>query len=678
MPYALCAMRHALLLRCGAKIDSQLFPQKLYPGYKFIITGIKAMLGQTLAGRYKIVKYLGGGAFGQTFLASDTQLPDNPECVVKQLKPQYNDPSILQIASRLFKTEAQTLQKLGEHDQIPRLLAHFEENQEFYLVQQFIDGDSLCAEIKPGCKWTEKQTVAFLLDVLTALSYAHQQGVIHRDIKPANLIRRRKDKKIVLIDFGAVKQVSTGVVNAQQSQTSLTVGIGTPGYMPSEQTQGKPQFSSDVYALGITAIQALTGISPERLPEDPVTGEVIWRNWAKVSPKLANILDKMVRYDYRQRYSPASQALQAVSSLTKPNSPLTRRQVVKLAGFAGGGFVASVFARQLFTSPPSSPIVENSPSPPNPLPQAEQRVDTSPTPETPPPPPRSRGSEGKTLQTFAFDAITVDARGREINRTRRQAEYFTHDLGDGVILEMVSIPGGTFMMGSPQTESGRYSDEGPQRLVTVQPFFMGKYAITQAQWKVVAALPKVNRDLNPDPSRFKGANRPVENVSWDDAVEFCARLSQKTGRDYRLPSEAEWEYACRAGTTTPFHFGETITTDLANYDGNSTYASAPKGVYRQQTTDVGSFPPNAFGLYDMHGNVWEWCADLYHGNYAGAPVDGSVWSSGGNEDRQSRMLRGGSWRSYPGVCRAAYRHGCGPEFRVGDLGFRAVVSAVRT
>jgi len=164
-------------------------------------------------------------------------------------------------------------------------------------VQQFIDGDSLCAEIQPASKWTEKRTVAFLLDVLTALSYAHQEGVFHRDIKPANLIRRRQDGKIVLIDFGAVKQVSTAVVNAQQSQTSLTVGIGTPGYMPSEQAKGQPLLSSDVYALGITAIQALTGISPERLPEDPLTGEVLWRDWAQVSPNLATILDKMVRLD---------------------------------------------------------------------------------------------------------------------------------------------------------------------------------------------------------------------------------------------------------------------------------------------------------------------------------------------------------------------------------------------
>jgi formylglycine-generating enzyme required for sulfatase activity len=243
---------------------------------------------------------------------------------------------------------------------------------------------------------------------------------------------------------------------------------------------------------------------------------------------------------------------------------------------------------------------------------------------------------------------------------------------------MVSIPGGTFLMGSPNSESGREDTESPQHGVTVQPFFMGKYAVTQAQWKVVAALPKVNRDLNPDPSEFKGANRPVENVSWDDAMEFCARLSKKTGRDYRLPSEAEWEYACRAGTTTPFHFGETITPDLANYNGNYTSASGPKGKYRQETTPVGSFPPNAFGLYDMHGNVWEWCADPWHPNYSDAPSDGSVWNSGKNEDRRYRLQRGGSWLHCLWDCRAACRVGVGPVFRNGCFGFRAVVSVART
>jgi formylglycine-generating enzyme required for sulfatase activity len=211
--------------------------------------------------------------------------------------------------------------------------------------------------------------------------------------------------------------------------------------------------------------------------------------------------------------------------------------------------------------------------------------------------------------------------------------------------------------------------------VTIKPFFIGKFLVTQAQWRAVAGLPKVKIDLNPYPSNFKGAKRPVEQVSWYEVVEFCARLSQQTGQEYRLPSEAEWEYACRAGTKTPFHFGQTITTDLANYDGNEVYASGPKGIYRQQTTEVGSFPANAFGLYDMHGNVWEWCQDTYHKNYNGAPKDGSAWID--QSDRNSRMVRGGSWKLPPRICRSADRRRYHPGSRLDEVGFRVAVSPAR-
>ncbi|MFN6211932.1 MAG: formylglycine-generating enzyme family protein [Microcystis sp.] len=206
---------------------------------------------------------------------------------------------------------------------------------------------------------------------------------------------------------------------------------------------------------------------------------------------------------------------------------------------------------------------------------------------------------------------------------------------------------------------------------------MGKYPITQAQWKAVASLPKIERDLSLNPSNFSGNNRPVEKVSWYDAVEFCQRLSKATGRDYRLPSEAQWEYACRGGTTTPFYFGETITPDLANYDGNYIYAQGPKGIYRQETTPVGKFPPNAFGLYDMHGNVQEWCADAWHNNYKDAPTDGSVWIENGNHS----PLRGGSWDLSPSYCRSASRiyYSFGRDRDHGSSnGFRVVCGAGRT
>ena len=202
--------------------------------------------------------------------------------------------------------------------------------------------------------------------------------------------------------------------------------------------------------------------------------------------------------------------------------------------------------------------------------------------------------------------------------------------------------------------------------------------MTQAQWEVVANLSKVDRDLTPNPSHFKGSNRPIEKVSWYDAVEFCQRLSIVTGREYRLPSEAEWEYACRAGTTTPLHFGATLTSQLANHNGNYTFASEPKGEYRKQTTDVGSFPPNAFGLYDMHGNVWEWCADDWYENYDDAPNDGRKRIKGSKQGT-NKVLRGGSWDVNPDFCRSACRvNDISADDITYDLGFRVLCAAPRT
>jgi len=276
-----------------------------------------------------------------------------------------------------------------------------------------------------------------------------------------------------------------------------------------------------------------------------------------------------------------------------------------------------------------------------------------------------------------------------IHEYQRTAQYFREDLGNDIQLDMMLIPGGTFIMGSPKKEEDSTDSERPQHKVTIEPFWLGQYQVTQAQWKFVAKLPQVNKELNPDPSRFKGNgstsltnNRPVEQVSWYDAVEFCDRLSNHTKRQYRLPSEAEWEYACRAGTKTPFHFGETITTDLANYNGNYTYGQGPKGVYREETTEVGSFEvANNFGLYDMHGNVWQWCLDDWHDNYTDAPADGSAWFSSDDKlsDKTGRaVLRGGSWVDVPHYCRSAFRIFSIRDYRNYTFGFRVVCVVGRT
>jgi len=309
------------------------------------------MIGQILDGRYKVTAPLGSGSFGQTYLAEDTKRPRHPKCVVKQLHLADRDPQILQTARRLFTTEAETLEKLGEHPQIPRLLAYFEEKGEFYIVQEFIDGHPLREEIVPGQPLTETQAIGLVSEILAVLEFVHRHNVVHRDIKPSNIIRRHEDRRLVLIDFGAVKQVTAGGINGRGS---ATVMIGTPGYMPTEQIEGYPHLSSDVYAVGMIGLQALTGLEPDRLPRDRDTDEIMWRRCARgsansaprvhrkkaqVSDDLAEVLDGMVSRDLRQRYQSATEALQAVRSWqnnpgatvvcspsSSPNPPSTPKQ----------------------------------------------------------------------------------------------------------------------------------------------------------------------------------------------------------------------------------------------------------------------------------------------------------------------------------------------------------------
>ena len=393
----------------------------------------------------------------------------------------------------------------------------------------------------------------------------------------------------------------------------------------------------------------------------------------------------MVRDNFSQRYQNADEALQAILSLSRsspppqppppPPPPPTRRGFLQLVGFAGVGFVGAFVIQNLLNNSSQTPTAQSSPprlpkDTSSPLPPSETRKLEPPPPKTPAPKVSSN-----TLKTVQFETVTVNSTGQITKRSQSQGQVFTETIANGISLEMMAIPGGSFVMGSPDTAQ-RDPAEGPQRTVNVAPFFIGKYEVTQAQWLAVAGLPKVKIELKANPSKFKGDNLPVGGVSWDDATEFCARLSQLTGHNYQLPSEAEWEYACRAGTTTSFYFGETITPDLVNYNGNNPYGSASKGIYRAKTTAVGSFPPNTFGLYDMHGNVYEWCQDVWHENYNGAPTDGSAWETGG--DSKARLLRGGSWYGYPNDCRSADRNTLAPDRDFFFLSFRVVCVAAWT
>jgi serine/threonine-protein kinase len=307
------------------------------------------MIGKLLDHRYQVVRVLATGGFGQTYIAQDTRRPGNPICVVKHLKGANSDPKIFETAKRLFQSEAETLEKLGNHDQIPRLLAYFDENKEFYLVQEFIEGHTLSEELVPSQRWSESEVIQMLLEVLNILEFVHREGVIHRDIKPDNIIRRTSDNKLVLVDFGAVKQLRSPNLTFA-GQTTATVAIGTPGYMSTEQGQGKPRPNSDIYSLGIIAIQALTGVAPINFQEDPDTGEIVWQHLAPVSPELVAVLSKMVRYHFKDRYNSVMQALLSLQLLSsvpsksqeyaktpssyqtiKPTSQQSRLQTIALA-----------------------------------------------------------------------------------------------------------------------------------------------------------------------------------------------------------------------------------------------------------------------------------------------------------------------------------------------------------
>ena len=478
--------------------------------------------------------------------------------------------------------------------------------------------------------------------------------MLHRDVKPNNIMLRQNQQEAVLIDFGLAREFNL-------NQTGSMTNSKTEGYAPIEQYERRGNFGpyTDVYALAATLYALVTGETP--LPAN-----------------------------FRQTGIPLPAPKQRNSGI----SDVVNDGIIKGMGLEPSERVqtARKWLDLLIPSQAQSPVVQNkstlpttvvSPKPAN-TPQSQVSPQKPPAPKKPHP----NNTPGK-IQTRKFEFEYAQIKeieeivnagflgiGRQtkinlgIKRYRGEAEGFTEDLGNGVTLEMVSIPGGSFIMGAPEDEESSRNSERPQHKVNIQPFFMGKFQVTQEQYQVI---------MGKNPSRFQGKKRPVEKVNWYGAVEFCTKLSKLTGKQYRLPSEAEWEYACRAGTTTPFHFGQTITTDLANYDGNSTYGAVPKGKSRQHTTDVGSFPANCFGLYDMHGNVWEWCLDDWHDNYQGAPTDGSAWiNSQNNNDNRSR-LRGGSWVDDPGDCRSAYRYDYDArDYFLLNLGFRVVCAVGRT
>jgi formylglycine-generating enzyme required for sulfatase activity len=575
-----------------------------------------------LGDRYRCLRLIGRGGFGRTFLAQDEYQPSKPRCVIKQLFPL--DRSIQTQSVELFQQESNRLAQLGGHPQIPSLYKQFRQKKFEYIAQEFIDGDNLAQELTAkGKTFNEAEIRSLLTDLIPVLTFIHRAEVIHRDIKPENIIRRRTDGKLCLVDFGAAKYATVTAL----AKTGTT--IGSAEYVAPEQARGKAIFASDLYSLGVTCLHLLTNVSPFDL-FDTVTGEWIWRQYLYQNPvgdELGQILDRMTPNLLKDRYSTSAEIFTA---LTKPNStPLVFTQTNSKLKKAVNGELSNK----------STPATTSQ---------------------------KSLQPQKLSLQIFNCESIQVRRDGKIESYHEHQIRYFREQIGGNFwqrqYLELVKIPAGNFVMGASAAENKQTEREQPQHRVEIQSFYLGRYPISQAQYQLL---------MGENPAYFQGDEHPIENINYYQAIEFCEALAQKTGRAYRLPSEAEWEYACRAGSTTPFHCGATMMSDLGNLDGREGYNRSPESEYRQGTTPVGNFPPNAFGLSDMHGNVLEWCSDYWQESYHKAPTHGKPWLDG---DPNYHPVRGGSWSTPPRSCRSASRCAMSAFYCDRTIGFRVALS----
>ena len=571
-----------------------------------------------LRNRFIIIKPLGHGGFGKTYLAEDTDKLKE-KCVVKQLVYQAQGSHANKLIVDLFMREAEQLQQLWANPQIPSLFAYFEEGGYLYLVQQYVEGQDLLKELKVDGCFNDQKIQSLLQDLLPVFEAIHKCKVIHRDIKPENIMRRGSDGKLILIDFGVSKQLTKSIVSVAGTM------VGSLGYAAPEQMEsGIAQANSDLYSLGASCFHLMTGINPWSLWK--MQGYGWLSEWHKhlqqpISEELGKVLDKLLQIEPADRYQTANEVLSdleqvkaraaakklqryeeefskavqsaypldddvrdglkqlqqsleladadvagieqpilkqaeatrqeqlrqeaeaqlqeqlrqqelarnqdqqtpihqpSVSQTPKPTllSPVpqkkNRRQFLTLAAFGGVG-LGSVLVWEFIENSQGDLTTSESPSP-----------DLGPLSDSPSPDPSPSSESASSVKSFEFEVVSVDKKGAISSRSQKQAQFFTEELDSSTILEMVEIPEGTFIMGSPFSEPGRNDDEGPQHNVTLATYYLGKYPVTQAQWEAV---------MGTNPSKFKGANRPIEKVNWNEAVEYCQKLSQKHGKDYRL------------------------------------------------------------------------------------------------------------------------------------------------
>ena len=587
--------------------------------------------GTVLDGKYQIESELSRqGGFGMTYRARhmilDAMVVIKSPHVHRQNEPNYAD------FVSCFEKEGRNLRKFADkqHSNIVKVLDFFYEASVPCLVMDYLDGQTL-ETIVLQAKATnqtipEETIVQWIVTIAEALDRVHELGMVHRDANPANIIINQNNEAF-LIDFGIA-------LNIQPRATTTIAGFaGHKDFAPLEQlepdddnpdcaTARNPQL--DVYCLAATLYFAITG----ECPKGSYSRNISINRKNKdclVEPKtiVPTISDRI------------NHAILSAMEMDPNDRPASMKAWIKF--LTTDDEILSKIAPLTLESLP--------------------------------------------LKQLEFKTIEVNEKAEIIAKLDRTVQYFEEEIAEDLSIKMIIVPGGSFLMGSPEDELDSYSDEKPQHLVTVPSFAIGQFVVTQAQWKTIAQLPKVKQKLNTSPSFYSGDDRPVERIDWFEAVEFCNRLTRLTRKLYRLPSEAEWEYACRAGTTTAFNIGPTIATDFANYRGtddvradrtiSGDYGEGPKGNYRGKTTPAQTFSANNFGLFDTHGNVWEWCADDWHENYDGAPIDGSVWDA--SNDSGSKVTRGGSFNLTPSYCRSAFRNTFPSVNRYDTVGFRLLL-----
>ena len=583
------------------------------------------LIDMVLDGKYQLTQLIGRGGMGSVYRARRLRF-EGTDVAIKVLHKQVIDED----TRRRFRREATAAARLSMHPNIVTI-HDFEDGKNdqslAYIVMELLEGKALNEILRQETRIEPTRAVALMSETCDGVQFAHEQNVIHRDLKPHNIVvlplgSGGRSETVKLVDFGLAKLRSTQLSSLSESLTPAGTRLGTPVYMSPEACRGESlDARSDIYSLGATMYHMLTG-RPPFFAESFL--ELQWKHVNEKPPSLQINGGKLL-------------ALENVIMQALEKDPDKRQQDARSFGTQ---------LRDALNQPVPAPL----PAPP------------SPEPFKP------------ALSEYTFEVARIGSGGEVIERSTGKAKCFRERIGDE-LLEMVEIPGGRFVMGSPDHEDGRHDDEGPQREVNLKTFYMGKHEITQAQWRAIAASEKINRDVALSPARFRGDKKPVERVSWPEAVEFCLRLSRLTGRAYRLPTEAEWEYACRAGMETPFCCGVNISDDVVNYNSSFPYGNAPSVEGRSTTTAVGSLGyANNFGLFDMLGNVWEWCQDVYRPSYEGAPADGSAWLG---RDNMPRVIRGGSWRAQATDCGSAARNSSAPLTHEDDIGFRVVCSSTQ-